>query len=88
MKTKWPTVDPDDKPYKHDPDQVALDKANIIRKSFTSLQKYGLKSPTQDDIAKHVNSVLDELKWLNAHDIKLHIRPTKNGWNLKLTAPD
>lgn len=39
------------------------------------------------DIAAHVNRLLDELKWMNAHQIKLHLKPTKSGWNLKLTKP-
>ena len=39
------------------------------------------------EIAVHVNRLLDELMWLHKHRIKLHLKPTKVGWNLKFTVP-
>lgn len=45
-------------------------------------------SATDDEIAVHINALLDELKWFREHSVKIHLSPTDNGWNMKFTVPE
>ena len=45
-------------------------------------------SAADSNLAAHVAALLDELRWLHDHGVKLHLKPTKQGWNLKVSIPD
>jgi hypothetical protein len=35
-----------------------------------------------------MNTFMDELKWFYKHDVRIHLSPKPNGWNLKFSIPD
>jgi hypothetical protein len=40
------------------------------------------------EMARHINLFLDELRWFNEHGVAIHLSPKPNGWNLKFSIPD
>ena len=51
-------------------------------------QEPAISRTTDDEIALHINALLDELKWFREHSVKIHLSPTDKGWNLKFTVPE
>jgi hypothetical protein len=45
-------------------------------------------SDADKEIAVKINALLDLLKWFREHAVKIHLSPTKEGWNLKFTVPE
>ncbi len=43
---------------------------------------------TDPEIAEHMNRFLDELKWFHSHQIRIHLSPKPDGWNLKFSVPE
>lgn len=43
---------------------------------------------TDAEIAQHINSLLEELKWFRAHSVKIHLTPTAEGWKITFTVPE
>ncbi len=42
---------------------------------------------TDAEIAEHMNRFLDELKWFHRHQVRIHLSPKPDGWNLKFSVP-
>jgi hypothetical protein len=48
-----------------------------------------MPTPNTDDteLAERINALMDLLAWFRKHDVRIHLSPTEEGWNLKLSIP-
>lgn len=47
-----------------------------------------MSKATDKEIAEHINTLLDELKWFHAHKVKLHISPSEAGWKIQFSVTE